>query len=140
MTWLCWREAREKRVEIARRLTRVTDQYLALLTKKCVRIHAGGLLCARSLALPGHDGIEPAHCLFNIFNDYYGPSLGDLDSNQVWPYQAVDAASPTTPSISLIQAYRDGVLVHLPTNMLVEGMQPYRSANDLLSAGTRNSR
>lgn len=42
-------------------------------------------------------------------------------SNQVWPYQAVDAASPTTPSISLIQAYRDGVLVHLPTNMLVEG-------------------
>lgn len=34
MTWLCWREAREKRVEIARRLTRVTNQYLALLTKK----------------------------------------------------------------------------------------------------------
>lgn len=42
-------------------------------------------------------------------------------SSQSWPFQAVDPASPTSPSISLVQTVRDGILVDLPANMLVEG-------------------
>ncbi|KNC79316.1 hypothetical protein SARC_08281 [Sphaeroforma arctica JP610] len=39
---------------------------------------------------------------------------------QAWPFQSVDPTCNSSPPITLIHVYRDGVLGHIPANLLVE--------------------
>eukprot|EP01134_Creolimax_fragrantissima_P001352 CFRG1352T1 len=40
---------------------------------------------------------------------------------KAWPYQSVDPTCNSSPPITLVHVYRDGVLGHMPANLLVEG-------------------
>eukprot|EP00124_Ichthyophonus_hoferi_P004185 Ihof_evm1s432 gene=Ihof_evmTU1s432 len=52
--------------------------------------------------------------------EQYRELLHTGDARQ-WSYQSVDPSSPSSTSIALIHTYRDGVLVNIPANLLVEG-------------------